>query len=501
MTCANPDMAAMLNLVSDPWIPVLRHSGRDTIRPDQIAEPDVLRPDWPRPDLNLACFELLIGLVYLAHPPKGGDDRANPPDAATLRTAMKPLAPAFNLLGDGPRFLQDLEPLEGNGKPPDMLFIDSAGDITVKKNADLMVRRGRYQALPLPLAAMALYTLQAFAPAGGAGNRTSMRGGGPMVTLVKPAEEGLWPLVWSNVPRGEPLEPDDLEALPWMRATETSKPVGKKSRFTVPGSDSPSKPDPEVFFGQPRRLRLVARDGAVTQVIQKPWGTNYSGWRHPLTPYYWKEPEHLPRHPKPGNFGYRNWRGVILQSDSGLRPRMLEQYLRDIERARCSLIVAGWAMKNMNPLDFLWSEQPVFPLSEDDESHAEASVEAAEQAGFAVAACVGDGVGDGSLTSGAGQRAREAFFAETQGPFEEMLASMSAGRPFEAGEWIKELRAAALPIFDREVMPGLADLGDTRRAEAIRARSKLKAAFEGRPPFGKKIFDPLGLERPSRRSG
>ena len=503
MTRETPDMAAMLNLVSDPWIPVLRHSGRDTIRPDQIAEPDVLRPDWPRPDLNLACFELLIGLVYLAHPPKGGDDRANPPDAATLRTAMKPLAPAFNLLGDGPRFLQDLEPLEGNGKPAEMLFIDSAGDITVKKNADLMVRRGRYQALPLPLAAMALYTLQAFAPAGGAGNRTSMRGGGPMVTLVKPAEEGLWPLVWANVPRGEPLEPDDLEALPWMRATETSKPVGKKSRFTVPGSDSPSKPDPEVFFGQPRRLRLVARDGAVTQVIQKRYGTNYlpQDWRHPLTPYYRKDAEILPRHPKPGNFGYRNWRGVILQSDSGLRPWTLEQYLRDIEGARCSLIVAGWAMKNMNPLDFLWSEQPVFPLSEDDESHAEASVEAAEQAGFAVAACVGDGVGDGSLTSGAGQRAREAFFAETQGPFEEMLASMSAGRPFEAGEWIKELRAAALPIFDREVMPGLADLGDTRRAEAIRARSKLKAAFEGRPPFGKKIFDPLGLERPSRRSG
>ncbi len=501
MTGAIPDLAAMLNLISDPWIPVRRRSGRDTIRPDQIAEPDVLRPDWPRPDLNLACYELLVGLVYLAHPPNGSDDCTNPPNAATLRAAMKPLVPAFNLLGDGPRFLQDLEPLEGNGNPPEMLFIDSAGDSTAKKNADLMVRRGRYQALPLPLAAMALYTLQAFAPSGGAGNRTSMRGGGPMVTLVKPAEEGLWPLVWANVPRGEPLGPDGLEALPWMRATETSKPVGKKSRFTVPGSDSPSRPDPEVFFGQPRRLRLVARDGAVTQVIQKPWGTNYSGWRHPLTPYYRKDAEILPRHPKPGSFGYRNWRGVILQSESGLRPWTLEQYLRDIEGARCSLIVAGWAMKNMKPRDFLWSEQPVFPLSKEDERQAEASVEAAEQAGFAVAACVGDGAGDGSLTSGAGQRAREAFFTETQGAFEEMLASVSAGRPFEAGEWIKELRSAALPIFDKEVMPGLVDLGDTRRTEAIRARSKLKAAFEGRPPFGKKIFDPLGLERPSRRSG
>ena len=501
MTGTISSLGAMLNLISDPWIPVLRRSGRETIRPDQIAEPDVLRPDWPRPDLNLACYELLIGLVYLAHPPNGSNDRTNPPDAAMLRGAMKPLAPAFNLLGDGPRFLQDLEPLEGDGNPPEMLFIDSAGDSAARKNADLMVRRGRYPALQLPLAAMALYTLQAFAPAGGAGNRTSMRGGGPMVTLVKPAEEGLWPLVWANVPRGEPLELDDLEALPWMRPTETSRPVGKKSRVTVPGSSSPSKPVPEVFFGQPRRLRLVARDDVVTQVIQKPWGTNYSGWRHPLTPYYKKDTEILPRHPKPGSFGYRNWRGVILQSESGLRPRTLEQYLRDIEGARCSLIVAGWAMKNMNPLDFLWSEQPVFPLSEEDERQAEALVEAAEQAGFAVAACVGDGAGDGAVQSGAGQRAREAFFTETQGAFEEMLASMSAGRPFEAGEWIGALRAAALPLFDREVMPGLADLGETRRTEAIRARSKLRAAFEGRPPFGKKIFDPLGLERPPRRSG
>ena len=500
MKVAIPDLAAMLNLISDPWIPVLRRSGCDTIRPDQIAEPDVLRPDWPRPDLNLACYELLIGLIYLAHPPNGSDDRANPPDAAMLRAAMKPLAPAFNLLGDGPRFLQDLEPLEGNGNPPEMLFIDSAKDNAVKKNADLMVRQGRYEVLPLPLAAMALYTLQAFAPAGGAGNRTSMRGGGPMVTLVKPEAEGLWPLVWANVPRGKPLELDNLEALPWMRPTETSRPVGRKSRVTVSGSSSPSKPAPEVFFGQPRRLRLVARDDVVTQVIQKPWGTNYSGWRHPLTPYYKKDTEILPRHPKPGSFGYRNWRGVILQSESGLRPWTLEQYLRDIEGARCSLIVAGWAMKNMHPRDFLWSEQPVFHLSEEDGSHAEALVEAAEQAGFAVAACVGDGAGDGGVHSGAGQRAREAFFTETQDAFEEMLASMSAGRPFEAGEWIKVLRAAALPIFDKEVIPGLSDLGETRREEAIRARSKLIAAFKGRPPFGKKIFDPLGLESPSRRS-
>ena len=489
----------MLNLISDPWIPVVRRGGCDTVRPDQIADPDILRPDWPRPDLNLACLELLIGLTYLAHPPQGGDDRANPPDAAALRRAMQPLAPAFDLLGDGPRFLQDLEPLGGRGNPPAMLFIDSAGDNTAKKNADLMVRRGRYEALPLPLAAMALYTLQAFAPTGGAGNLTSMRGGGPMVTLVKPQAEGLWPLVWANVPRGEPLDPEDLDVLPWMRPTETSKPVGKKARITVPASESPSTLDPEVFFGQPRRLRLVARSNEVTEVIQQPWGTKYEGWRHPLTPYYKNGSETLARHPKPGGFGYRNWRGVILQSETGLRPRTLLQYLRDMEGARCSLIVGGWAMDNMKPRDFLWSEQPVFPLSEKNEDRAAAAVEAAEHAGYVLAAGVREGVGEDDLKSGAGQRAREAFFAATQGAFEEMLEAMSAGGPFERQKWVASMRGAALPIFDREVMPGLADLSETRREKATKARSKLIAAFAGRPPFGKKIFDPLGLETPARQ--
>ena len=180
-----------LNLITDPWLPVLRLSGPDVIRPDQITESDVVRPDWPRPDLNLACYEFLIGLVYLACPPMQpnpvSDWRARRDDPGDLRHAMAMLAPAFNLTGGGPLFLQDLEPLVGEVTPPDMLFIDSAGGSTAKKNADLMVRRGRYPGLPLPLAAMALLALQAFAPSGGAGNRTSMRGGGPMVTLVRPS--------------------------------------------------------------------------------------------------------------------------------------------------------------------------------------------------------------------------------------------------------------------------------------------------------------------------
>ena len=142
---------------------------------------------------------------------------------------------------------------KGEVKPPDMLFIDSSGKSTAAKNADLMVKRNRYTDLTLPFSAMALYTLQAFAPSGGSGNRTSMRGGGPMVTLVQPVDGGahpLWRLVWSNVPEGKPLSTNHAaEALPWLRPTRTSK----KNEPVTPDMSHPA----EAFFGMPRRLRLL----------------------------------------------------------------------------------------------------------------------------------------------------------------------------------------------------------------------------------------------------
>src|SRR5690606_18676612 len=95
-----------------------------------------------------------------------------------------------------------------------VLFIDSGGE-----GGALTVREGRYPALDLPTAAMALYTLQTQAPSGGRGNLTSLRGGGPMSVLVDPGG-GLWPLIWANVPDGTPGRPDDL---PWMRPTRTSE--------------------------------------------------------------------------------------------------------------------------------------------------------------------------------------------------------------------------------------------------------------------------------------
>ncbi|WP_051416409.1 type I-E CRISPR-associated protein Cse1/CasA [Paracoccus sp. J55] len=488
-----------LNLVNDPWIPVRRSDdGPRIIRPDQIADPGVVFPDWPRADLNIACLELLIGLVFLADPPANAADwRARKPDAQRLRERLAPFAPAFDLMGDGPRFLQDFDPLEGAPNPPDMLFIDSAGGNTARNNADLMVRRNRYPELDLPLAAMALYTLQAHAPSGGAGNRTSMRGGGPMVTLVDPGTGSLWDLVWANIPDGQPAGP---EVLPWMRPTRTSEAKGAE---VWPDSTHPV----EAFFGMPRRLRLVG-DAAVTGVIQRPYGANYAGWEHPLTPCYRQKAgsELLPLHPRAGAFGYRNWLGVVMEmpgdeGDLRRRARCLDSYERRVlprDRVTASVIVAGYAMDNMKPRDFTWSRQPLLSLESEAGLTLIAMIQSAESFGLALRGALKVVAGEGSALDAL----REEFFTATQGAFEAGLAALLAGTPRveTAARWLRAMERVALAIFDRQALPGL----DQQRPEAIRqiidAREGLRAAFAGWRNPGKDAYVKLGLgPRPRRK--
>ncbi|MDZ4393988.1 type I-E CRISPR-associated protein Cse1/CasA [Cypionkella sp.] len=483
-----------LNLISDPWIPVLDTAGqRRIIAPWQMAEPGLLRPDWPRPDLNIACLELLIGLVFLADPPEDVEDWQDrqAPDPDRLRDRLAPLAPAFNLTGEGPLFLQDFVPLQDAPNPPDMLFIDSAGANTAKNNADLMVRRGRYAALNLPLAAMALYAFQAHAPLGGAGNRTSMRGGGPLVTLVDPGAE-LWPLIWANVPDGLA---QGVATLPWMRPTRVSD-TGLQV-FPPPGHGIGA----ETFFGMPRRLRLVVAEDAATGVIQRPWGTNYAGWEHPLTPYYRQKAgtELLPVHPRAGRFGYRHWLGILAEMrdpEAGLRQRARVLRLRQARGGGGSVIVAGWAMDNMKPRDFIQSVQPFVALERERAMLLAGLIEAAEQAGLALRMALKPLMGD----SEAREAEREAFYTDTEAGFQARLRDIQAGRAGAdvAADWLAELRRVALARFDARALPGLDQLETDVIARIVTAQRFLAGCFKGYGKYGSEMFGKLGLTLPAK---
>lgn len=503
-----------LNLITDPWIPVRCKDGsRRTIAPWEMADDTIIAPDWPRPDLNIACFEMLIGLVYLADPPEHIEDwnDRRSPNPERLREKLAPYAPAFNLLGDGPLFMQDLEAFGGDGNGVDMLFIDSAGESAAKKNTDVMVHRARYTGLDLPTAAMAIYTLQNFAPAGGSGNRTSMRGGGPLVTLATPGESAkntLWNVVWANVPYGHPSE---IRELPWMRATKVSSSEGTE---TYPKADQTF--DVQAFFGMPRRLRLREKSGRVVDVVQKKYGANYALWKHPLSPYYRKkvEQEWLPIHPSAGRFCYRSWLGIVAAKVEDNPLNELALTLRNAKErlGDCNVIVAGWAMEpgQMKPLDFTLSIAPHSTLTQDQSIWLEGLIEAADAAALALRGALEPVLKDGKER----EAQREVFFLETETRFRALLDSIKAGKDPRA-DWLAVLRVQALKQFEEIALPELekmpVGLSEKNRkgtkvepgkmAKIVTAHKWLSLAFFGHEDAGKEIFQALDFDAPIKKKG
>jgi CRISPR system Cascade subunit CasA len=172
------------NLLYERWLPVQRRHGQRTlISPaqitDDLAQNPVVTIDWPRPDFRAATLELLIGLLATAYPPGDEDEWLEgwrtPPAPDALAAAFAPLAVAFNLDGDGPRFGQDFDAsLPGELDAPETLLIEAPGGQTGRDNKTLFVKSGRADQLSRATAAIALYTLQTYAPAGGRGNLLSV---------------------------------------------------------------------------------------------------------------------------------------------------------------------------------------------------------------------------------------------------------------------------------------------------------------------------------------
>lgn len=333
-----------INLITDPWLPVRRLSGeRSFVRPADItshfADDPILALDFPRPDWNAAVTELLIGLLACVMAPEDNDAWADlwmkPPLLEELAAKLAPLAFAFNLGGDGSRCFQDHEGLpDGDPTPVSALLMDAPSEDS-SSNTDLFIKQGQVPALCPNYAAAALITMQNFAPEGGRGHLASMRGGGPLLTLILPrrsvgahgsihgAITTLWDVLWANTPSanwvGAVPEHGDRPAwaliVPWLAKTRTSTKGG-----TIPDGDMAHKL--QSFFGLPRRIHLdvsprnnehcaldgPAHDHLVRTYRRRPQGVKYQGWEHPLTPYR-VDPAagKLPFHPQPGTGTFRDW--------------------------------------------------------------------------------------------------------------------------------------------------------------------------------------------------
>jgi CRISPR system Cascade subunit CasA len=527
------------SLINDAWLPVLRqNSGPATIRPAQITEDietdPVIAIDWPRADFRLASLECLIGLLATAWPPADlwawEDSYRAPPRPAVLDTAFAPLAVAFELDGDGPRFMQDFEDLKAEPNDIANLLIEAPGDQTIKKNADLLNKRGQVKTLSRAAAAMALFTLQTYAPAGGAGNRTGLRGGGPLTTLALPPHPGaipLWHLLWANVPEGLPAMPDELpHILPWLAKTRTSENDKKVSPA--------DKNDRLAFWGAPRRIRLdfaAAQPGAlcdltggadtvmVTSWRQRPNGANYDNFHHPLTPYYKPKPKEamsLPVHPQPGGIGYRHFVGLVFKSkaDESRSPAAaINTYRRDrmgtgadIHNAPWRLLAAGYDMDNMKARSFVEVELPVFEAPDPaamalhDEILTGLIDGADEAAGLlrqAVRAALFSDGAKPDINAGLFTALRAQFWQQTEGAFYDCAARAAGGaaRQDVAAAFLTTLRAVMLKLF-----ASAAPITESDHPARVAAAVKwLGIALHGGGKAGKSLYEALGLELPEAK--
>jgi CRISPR system Cascade subunit CasA len=545
-------MIASYCLLHDHWLPLRRLSGCvERVRPADLvadySDNPFVAPAWGRADFDAATLEFLIGLLATAYAPetRGAWARryARPPSVEELEAAFAPFAAAYQLLGEGARFAQDLDALADQEEVPvSALLIESPGANTIKENKDLFQKRGQVPVLSRAAAAMALFTLQTYAPSGGAGHRTSMRGGGPLTSLLLPPEVSdtpvtLWQRCWLNTPLADEAEVLAIEVphlvFPWLAPTITSE--GKTPRRVTPDGSHRL----QAFWGLPRRIRLSVKaneaglscpitglvdDVAITGYRTRPYGVSYEAFEHPLSPHYKAKASDagfLPVHPQPGGLSYRDWPDLALYANPMRVPALaiVEGIRRlnslDLQRydQRPRLSATGYDMDNMKARGFLEATMPVFLPPEAVRSQFEKMAINIVDASTLVALLTLSNIRQAVAGEHADPQAsrfqslRERFFEATEAPFYALLgdlerdfAGLTAESDFPAvhaafgARWLATLRRAALDLFAEqapvEAMP------DRTVERVMVARRSLTSLFGGYGKMGAELFNALGLPPP-----
>ncbi|WMY75231.1 type I-E CRISPR-associated protein Cse1/CasA [Buttiauxella selenatireducens] len=328
----------MFSLIADPWLPAIDRSGQHRkISPRQIFDNDIVELAWPRADFQGAAYQLLIGLMQTTIPPRDKqewddiwDDGIEP---TCWHEALEGVAEAFNFGPQKPAFLQDFDTLPVESSSISGLLVDAPGGNTLKLNKDHFVKRSLYQQFCPHCAAMALYTVQTNSPAAGAGFRTSMRGGGPMTTLLMPRQKdaALWRKIWLNVmPTRDEWQKEQLPLIfPWLAATRSSE--TPKNIVTPENSHAL-----QAYWGMPRRLEIdfsqtqpgecdlcgEMHESLLTKIRSKNYGVQYDSWTHPLSPYRRAAKDiaapMIPLKGQPGGLAYKDWLGLVVESEEKL---------------------------------------------------------------------------------------------------------------------------------------------------------------------------------------
>ncbi|MBB3101735.1 type I-E CRISPR-associated protein Cse1/CasA [Azomonas macrocytogenes] len=512
-----------MDLLTSRWLEVKGNGCRERISPVHIGDLAWVDLYGHRPDFHAALYQFLIGLLQTAYAPinleEWRDRWSNPPSAKELEAVFAPYRDAFLLENDGPAFMQDLHLSEESNQLPVVdLLIDAGSDCNRFFN-----KPAAEHGLCECCFVQALLTLQLNAPAGGRGVRTSARGGGPLTTLLLPADEHatLWQKLWLNVLPLDALDypaftkPD--EVLPWLLPTRTSD--GPGALDTQPGMMPPFKTQHvhplQVYWSMSRRIRLDAStvgqgDCAIcgaqdVRLIRhyrtRHGGTNYTGaWVHPLTPYSLDpkgEKPPLSIKGRQAGRGYRDWLGLVLSNDDHqpAAARVVAYFTVKVKTPRVRLWCFGYDMSNMKALCWYDSTLPVHTVAADQQRRfircVKALLDVANDTANALHKQVKAAWFRRPGEAKPQPAVEQSFWQGSEADFYRLLEGLEA-LDFEVEvqlaevyrDWLLRSRCLALGLFDQWVLAGPSEDMDMQRV--VRARAAL-----GKELSGGKAMKPL----------
>ena len=521
-----------MNLIKDPWIPVSRESGKnELIAPWQITETSdrIIAINAVRPDFNGSLMQFLIGLLQTAAAPedeyKWASWMETPPSPEILRDYFSRYTKAFEVHGEKGSFMQDIEDFDSESKPIERLLIESPKKNTVAKNIDHFIKSGLIKTLCPNCVVTALFTLQINAPAGGVGYRVSLRGGGPLTTLVVSDPEtgelcdDLWTNLWLNV-----LEPNKIpcdegsseqnarsDIFPWLAKTRTSE--KNTGRNTTPMDVNPL----QMYWGMPLRIRILwdnvtcgycdlcgtYSEKLISHYKTCNYGINYEGtWQHPLNPYYLKKgrkgesDQWLPRHPQQGGFTYKNWLSVAFDSETELSAIVVKHRCGLLDKLGLQLRIYAFGYDMENDKARCWYETtyPLYKVSEDIRSDFSKRVQSLTETAAEFAKIVQDSVKQAWFGKNAGNKTpsflTELFYQRTESDFWFVVRELRENTGIEIlHKWHKILCKSSVEIFDYWAARGDFAQADPRRIADAR-REMLKKKF-----YNKRIKDILQLPK------